>query len=119
MSLAALHMYFLCLAGAQLPVPPGYECHVLERQQQPPQHTGEAPASWQSTASASSITYWKHDIHPAKTDDIPRCYEWLKLSEQVKLTPTLGCVLRRQYGFSFASHAVDDQLENGLMVALF
>ncbi|KAK9851878.1 hypothetical protein WJX84_002323 [Apatococcus fuscideae] len=71
------------LYGAQLPVPPGYECHVLERQQQPPQHTGEAPASWQSTASASSITYWKHDIHPAKTDDIPRCYEWLKLSEQI------------------------------------
>ncbi|KAK9833128.1 hypothetical protein WJX74_008005 [Apatococcus lobatus] len=74
------------LYGAELKLPSGYHCHVVQQQQQqqPEQQSGSQPSlPWTSTAQAATITHWKHDMLPSKTDDLPRCCEWLTLSEQI------------------------------------
>lgn len=88
LSMVILMDIMIMLTGAELKLPDGYQCHVVKKQQpqpqQQPQSGSSAQVPWTSTAQAASITHWKHDLLPSKTDDLPRCCEWLMLSEQVR-----------------------------------
>ena len=88
MLVISFKLIMIILTGAELKLPDGYQCHVVKKQQlqqqQQPQSASSAQVPWTSTAQAASITHWKHDLLPSKTDDLPRCCEWLMLSEQVR-----------------------------------
>lgn len=81
-------LIMIMLTGAELKLPDGYQCHVVQKQQpqqqQQPQSGSLAQVPWTSTAQAANITHWKHDLLPSKTDDLPRCCEWLMLSDEVR-----------------------------------
>ena len=87
-----LTMVRLTVTGAELKLPEGYQCHIVqkqqlqlsEQQQQQQQAGSQASEPWTGTVQAASLTHWKHDMLPSKTDDLPRCCEWIMLSEQVR-----------------------------------
>ncbi|KAG6543020.1 hypothetical protein Mapa_015516 [Marchantia paleacea] len=36
---------------------------------------------WQTLAQFRNMTYWNHDSRPSSSDPLPRCFDWLHLSE--------------------------------------
>ena len=68
-------------AGATLAVPEGYTGAVLRQSDAGGEEGGPA---WRADARFSSVSYWNHDTHPAKTDGARRCFEFLSLAKAVR-----------------------------------
>lgn len=69
-------------AGTALSLPQGYRGAVLTAA--PGEQTDK---TWHVEGTFSELRYWNHETAPTKTDGLPRCLEWLKISTTVLTKP--------------------------------
>lgn len=71
------------LQGAALALPPRYRGLVLGKDSSRTSSGARDGAfeDWQTLAQFRDLTYWNHDSRPSMSDPLPRCFDWLHLSE--------------------------------------
>lgn len=63
-------------SGVKLPVPPGFEASLLQRD-------STKSTEWVNKASFTELTYWNHDADPMSTDPMQKGIDWMHLASKV------------------------------------
>ncbi|KAL3684138.1 hypothetical protein R1sor_002160 [Riccia sorocarpa] len=67
------------LQGSTLELPADHAGYVLDKSSTTKDQDSMID-EWQTQAEFRNLTYWNHDSKPSSSDPLPRCFDWLHLS---------------------------------------